>query len=326
MHTIVESTTVNYTQRQTPFIFNKTTDKKWELHENELSEQVPELYDTLASVNNFKPGSDKEIKHYVFTTFHQSFSYEDFIEGIKPVMEDGHDNVTYRIENGIFKELCLRAQNDPTNRYAIFIDEINRGNISQIFGELITLIEADKRIGASNEIKVKLPYSKKEFGVPSNIDIYGTMNTADRSVEALDTALRRRFSFVEMMPESQVIAAKSFKDFDRVNTMLTINKRIELLLDRNHTLGHAYFMKNDFRSSFENEIIPLLQEYFYNDYGKIGLVLGKGFVRVKELTLNNTSSIFADFETKNEVDIARSYELIPFHAVDFKQAIETLLA
>jgi 5-methylcytosine-specific restriction protein B len=117
-----------------------------------------------------------------------------------------------------------------------------------------------------------------------------------------------------------------FNNHPRKEIMERINNRIELLLDRNHTLGHAYFMKNDFKRSFENEIIPLLQEYFYNDYGKIGLVLGKGFVRVKELTLKNTSSIFADFETKNEVDIVRSYELIPFHEVDFKQAIDTLLA
>jgi len=325
MHTIVESTTVNYTQRQTPFIFNKTTDKKWELHENELSEQVPELYDTLASVNNFKPSSDKEIKHYVFTTFHQSFSYEDFIEGIKPVMEEGKENVTYKIENGIFKELCLRAQNDPNNRYAIFIDEINRGNISQIFGELITLIEADKRIGAPNEIKVKLPYSKKEFGVPSNIDIYGTMNTADRSVEALDTALRRRFGFVELLPDSSVVEKIAFKDYLRKEIMEQINNRVEVLLDKNHTLGHAYFIKNDFEHSFKNEIIPLLQEYFYNDAGKLGLILGKGFVRAKELTSTTNSNIFADFETKNEIDIVKSYELIPFAAVDFKTAIATLL-
>jgi hypothetical protein len=326
MHTIVESTTVNYTQRQTPFIFNKTADKKWELHENELKEQVPELYDTLASVNNFKPSSDKEIKHYVFTTFHQSFSYEDFIEGIKPVMEEGKENVTYKIENGIFKELCLRAQNDPTNRYAIFIDEINRGNISQIFGELITLIEPDKRIGAPNEIKVKLPYSKKEFGVPSNIDIYGTMNTADRSVEALDTALRRRFGFVELMPDASVVEKMHFTDFPRKEIMEQINNRVEVLLDKNHTLGHAYFIKNDFEHSFKNEIIPLLQEYFYNDCGKLGLILGKGFVRAKELTSATNPNIFADFDTKNEIDIVKSYELIPFAAIDFKAAIATLLA
>lgn len=326
MHTLVESTTVNYTQRQTPFLFNKTADKRWELHENELKEQVPELYDTLASVNNFKPSSDKEIKHYVFTTFHQSFSYEDFIEGIKPVMEEGKDNVTYRIENGIFKELCLRAQNDPNNRYAIFIDEINRGNISQIFGELITLIEEDKRIGASNEIKVKLPYSKKEFGVPSNIDIYGTMNTADRSVEALDTALRRRFSFVELMPDSFVVEKLDLKDYQRKEIMELINNRVEVLLDKNHTLGHAYFIKDDFEHSFKNEIIPLLQEYFYNDCGKLGLILGKGFVRAKELTRTTNPNIFAEFETKNEIDIVQSYELIPFEEVDFKTAIATLLA
>jgi Cdc6-like AAA superfamily ATPase len=325
MHTIQESENVAYSQRQTPLLFNKTVDKKWELLESEVKEQAPEIYDILDSVNNFKPNPNKEIKHYVFTTFHQSFSYEDFIEGIKPVMEDGQENVTYKIENGIFKELCLRAQNDPTNKYAIFIDEINRGNVSQIFGELITLIEHDKRIGASNEIKVKLPYSKKEFGVPMNVDIIGTMNTADRSVEALDTALRRRFSFKEMMPNEKVITEKNFKDYDRTSIMNLINQRIEVLLDRNYTLGHSYFIKEDFKNSFQNEIIPLLQEYFYNDYGKIGLVLGKGFVREKAIAAKNDKSIFADFDTKNEVDIVKSYELIPFSEINFEEAILTLL-
>lgn len=328
MHTIHESVTVAYTQRQTPFIFDKNEDKSWMLLENELKEQSPELYDILESINNFKANPEKEIKHYVFTTFHQSFSYEDFIEGIKPKMDDETETseLTYKIESGIFKELCSRAQSDPSNRYAIFIDEINRGNVSQIFGELITLIETDKRLGAVNEMKVKLPYSKKEFGVPSNIDIYGTMNTADRSVEALDTALRRRFSFKELMPNSEVVTKKGFTDYPRNAIMEKINNRIEVLLDRNHTLGHAYFIKPDFKSSFENEIIPLLQEYFYNDYGKIGLVLGKGFVREKSIAKTNDKSIFADFETKNEVDIIKSYELIPFNEVDFGAAITTLLA
>lgn len=325
MHTIVDSKTVNYTQRQTPFIFDKTADKKWQLFENELKEQAPEIYEIMDSVTNFKPNPNKEIKHYVFTTFHQSFSYEDFIEGIKPVMEEGQENVTYKIENGIFKELCLKAQNDPNNRYAIFIDEINRGNVSQIFGELITLIETDKRIGAEHELRVKLPYSKKEFGVPMNIDIYGTMNTADRSVEALDTALRRRFSFKELLPDSKVVDVKGFTDYPRKEIMEKLNTRIELLLDRDHTLGHAYFIKKDFKHSFENEIIPLLQEYFYNDYGKIGLVLGNGFVRVKASSAKNDKSVFAEFETKNEVDITKSYELIPFEEIDFDNAIQTLL-
>lgn len=326
MHTIQESENVAYSQRQTPLLFNKTEDKKWELLESEVKEQAPELYDIFDSISNFKPNPNKEIIHYVFTTFHQSFSYEDFIEGIKPVMLEGQENVTYTIENGIFKELCLRAQNDPTNRYAIFIDEINRGNVSQIFGEIITLIEEDKRIGAANEIKIKLPYSKKEFGVPMNVDIIGTMNTADRSVEALDTALRRRFSFIEMMPDEKVFDDLTFKDsFYRKNVMQRINQRIEVLLDRNYTLGHSYFIKEDFKKSFENEIIPLLQEYFYNDYGKIGLVLGKGFVREKSFTANNNKSIFADFETKNEVDITKSYELIPFTEINFDEAIQTLL-
>lgn len=299
-HTIIESKTVNYTQRQAPYIFDKTRDKKWELLETELKDQAPEVYDILDSVNNFKPNPNKEIKHYVFTTFHQSFSYEDFIEGIKPVMEEGKETISYQIENGIFKELCLKAQTDPENRYAIFIDEINRGNVSAIFGELITLIEPDKRIGTINELRVKLPYSKREFGVPKNVDIIGTMNTADRSVEALDTALRRRFSFIEMQPNPEVLSNSEYQDVDLKQLLETINQRIEVLVDKDHQIGHSYFIGiqnlEDLKLVFKDKIIPLLEEYFYGDFGKIGLVLGGNFIYQEE----NTAKFPKNFTYEND--------------------------
>lgn len=312
-HTIIESKTVNYTQRQTPYIFDKTKDKKWELLETDLKEQAPEIYDILDSVNNFKPNPNKEIKHYVFTTFHQSFSYEDFIEGIKPVMEEGKEAISYQIENGIFKDLCLKAQSDPENRYAIFIDEINRGNVSAIFGELITLIEPDKRIGAVNELKVKLPYSKREFGVPKNVDIIGTMNTADRSVEALDTALRRRFSFVEMQPNPNVLLDSEYTDIDLKQLLETINQRIEVLVDKDHQIGHSYFIGiqnlDDLKQIFKDKIIPLLEEYFYGDFGKIGLVLGGSFIYQEE----NTAKFPKNFAYENDfLEDKKVYRFTPF--------------
>lgn len=316
-HTVIESKTVNYTQRQTPYIFDKTKDKKWELLENELKEQAPEIYDILDSVNNFKPNPNKEIKHYVFTTFHQSFSYEDFIEGIKPVMEEGKETISYQIENGIFKDLCLKAQNDTENRYAIFIDEINRGNVSAIFGELITLIEPDKRIGAINELKVKLPYSKREFGVPKNVDIIGTMNTADRSVEALDTALRRRFSFIEMQPNPSVLLNSEYQDVNLKQLLETINQRIEVLVDKDHQIGHSYFIGiqnlDDLKQTFKDKIIPLLEEYFYGDFGKIGLVLGGSFIYQEE----NKAKFPKNFNYENDfLEDKKVYRFTPFENWD----------
>jgi Cdc6-like AAA superfamily ATPase len=325
-HTILDCPNVNARERSEPLYFSKDKNSNWTIDHELLDQYYPEALDILKSIQNFTGNEGIVVKNYDFVTFHQSFSYEDFIEGIKPRLEDGETELGFEIKDGVFKKLCLKAEADPNSNYAIFIDEINRGNVSAIFGELITLIEEDKRLSAKNELKIKLPYSKREFGVPSNLYIVGTMNTADRSVEALDTALRRRFCFVEMMPDLKVVADKNFTDYDRVQIMEKINQRVELLLDRNYTLGHSYFIKDHFKSSFENEIIPLLQEYFYNDCGKIGLVLGKGFVREKEISKNNSISIFADFDTKNEVDIIKSYELIPFSEIDFKIAIETLLA
>ncbi|MES2862768.1 MAG: AAA family ATPase [Bacteroidota bacterium] len=325
-HTVLACEYVNVKDRSEPMCFSKDENSNWTIDSELLTQYYPEAFDILKGIQNFTGSEGVSIKNYEFITFHQSFSYEDFIEGIKPKLDENDSDLAFEIKDGVFKKLCLKAEADPENDYALFIDEINRGNVSAIFGELITLIESDKRLGKKNELKVKLPYSKKEFGVPKNLYIIGTMNTADRSVEALDTALRRRFSFVEMMPELEVVEKEAFKDFDRVSIMQKINQRVEVLLDRNYTLGHSYFIKEDFKNSFENEIMPLLQEYFYNDYGKIGLVLGKGFVREKAITAKNDKSIFADFDTKNEVDIIKSYELIPFKDIDFNTALKTLLA
>ncbi|TCN67675.1 McrB family protein [Acetobacteroides hydrogenigenes] len=407
---------------------------------NQERDEVKKEYDRLVKAGQI-----------VFSTFHQNMSYEDFIEGIKPITQNG--KVEYEVQDGIFKQICVTAntpnQGDfnisydklqkklsevdrltlstPTgkqfeislnsngnltlytgsekkqqgtltkqniqrqingedmfvgwegyfkgviaaleadfgyvkqkvevseerrkkqkvkDKFVLIIDEINRGNVSSIFGELITLIEDDKRIGRDEALEVTLPYSKKKFGVPDNLYIIGTMNTADRSVEALDTALRRRFHFEEMAPKPEMLAPnymfwsllwkykkiewenpdyvkeekrlldfigasqtiwntrksiwKDFKnegkdvkqidkfpldEFGGVNLhlMLTkINQRIEKLIDKDHRIGHSYFInvqsEDDLKEAFRNKVIPLLEEYFFGDIGKIGLVLGDSFV------------------------------------------------
>ncbi|QYJ91998.1 AAA family ATPase [Shewanella halotolerans] len=323
----------------------------------------------------------------VFTTFHQSFSYEDFVEGLRAESESGQLN--YKIESGVFKQICERASegvtetddpfdqaltiftdalashdglmtlktitgkefdveygggntllvypksnqslqngysaslalvrqlyrtgskkgiynpsyvdgvlrylksncglqdyksqsiNLPVKQFVLIIDEINRGNISNIFGELITLIEPSKRAGGAEALSVKLPYSKESFSVPSNLHIIGTMNTADKSLAQVDIALRRRFEFVEMMPNHELLEGIVIDGIDVAKLLKTINQRIELLYDREHTIGHSFFLplKDDptlerLARIFELEILPLLEEYFFEDWERVGQALG----------------------------------------------------
>lgn len=254
----------------------------------------------------------------VFVTFHQSMSYEDFIEGIKPEpTKDG--KITYAVKNGIFKELCAKAENDKSQNYVIIIDEINRGNVANIFGELISLIEDDKRCGASEELCAELPYSHDIFSVPKNVYIIGTMNTADRSVEALDSALRRRFTFKEMMPKSELVPEEN-----KVRSIFKIiNQRIEVLKDREHQIGHSYFMgvnsEEGLKAVIYDKIIPLLQEYFYGDYEKIQLVLGEGFVKKDSASVKFAGDKSGDFE------VSEVYRIVPKDECKMETAVKKLL-
>lgn len=206
---------------------------------------------------------------YVRTiTFHQSYGYEDFIEGLRPTL-DPHKGIQYEWRPGIFKQMCKDASADPDNNFILIIDEINRGNIAKIFGELITLLEDDKRQGRDQEMSVILPGSQEHFVVPSNLYIIGTMNTADRSIALLDIALRRRFTFVEMRPEPALLANKNIEGIPLDKLLSRLNARIEALLDPDHNLGHSYFWNiqnlEELHFIWYQKIIPLLQEYFYND-------------------------------------------------------------
>ena len=287
-HSIPESLTVNSSARRDPLVFDKSEDSLWFIVESQ-KEQL-EDYKNLSAQLITGPEQTATIKRYEFVTFHQSYGYEEFVEGLRPINNENGE-ISYEVKPGVFKRICKRAESDPDNQYAIVIDEINRGNISKIFGELITLVETDKRIGSENELTVTLPYSGNYFSVPSNLDIIGTMNTADRSLTHIDVALRRRFKFKELRTDYTLIP----DNVEGINIrwlLYSINQRIELLLDREHVLGHALVMNIDSIESLQHvfitNIMPLLEEYFFENWGKIRQVLNdNGFIE-EQKEANNT--------------------------------------
>lgn len=250
---------------------------------------------TYSLQHNYLDKYDAELVE--FCTFHQSFSYEDFVEGLKPILGDS-DKISYNIEKGVFYKACEKAaklagynslqdavksvKEDRKQRFntaiagqklvLLCIDELNRGNVASIFGDLISLIEPSKRLGSEDELILTLPYSKERFGVPSNLMIVGTMNTADRSIQLLDSALRRRFRFEELPPILEKIKYEPAR-----NVLRAINKRVRAILNKDVQIGHAYFIdvENDEETLdvICKKVIPLLEEYFYNDIDKIRFVL-----------------------------------------------------
>jgi 5-methylcytosine-specific restriction protein B len=236
------------------------------------------LQESAESIRNrFEDYSEEE--RIALVSFHQAMSYEDFIEGIKPISQDGQ--LQYQLEDGLFKRLALKASANPNKAYVLIIDEINRGQVASIFGELITLLEEDKRQNAPNALSTILPYSRVRFSVPSNLYLIGSMNTADRGVEALDIALRRRFHFKEIEPQPQLLS-KDMMGINLAKLLETVNFRISKLLSPQKAIGHAYFLDvhnlEQLNQCMEYKIIPLLMEYFYHDLAKVGMVLGNSFV------------------------------------------------
>lgn len=341
-HTVESSTTVNYAKRFGLLVFDRMPDGRWYLP-NGLPDELRALLPEIRTA-----GHDGEPDNQFFVTFHPSFTYEDFVEGLRPE-SDAEDEATvrYPIRAGIFKQACERAVQltgfsagldgfcrlprqeraalmEDAPPVAVFIDEINRGNVARILGELITLIEPDKRLGQDNEIIVSLPGSRRLFGVPSNLWLIGTMNTADRSVVALDTALRRRFAFRECPPRPELLEGTQVEGVDLRRLLATINARIERLRDRDHLIGHAFLLPlkardrqtiDRLRAIFREAILPLLQEYFYDDLGRIGLVLGPKFVVAGEAA----GDVFAPgFQHDQRDDLAdrRTWRLANIDALD----------
>jgi len=276
-HTSPSSKTVNVANRGEPYLFDKDEEARWYLTEVGVEYVEQTLVDQLATLTQPAKEISKPEDFITRVAFHQSYAYEDFVEGFRPV---GINEI--EIVPGKFREVCAQAAGNPDANYVLIIDEINRGNISKIFGELITLLEDDKRDGQSASFPIELAYSHSKFKVPGNLYIIGTMNTADRSIALLDIALRRRFAFYELQPDPEllrgtVIQSEEGDEVDLEKLLQALNRRICKALGEDYQIGHSYFMKVTslpaLEFSWNNQILPLLKEYFYSQPEQLAEIL-----------------------------------------------------
>lgn len=274
--------------------FSATINESLDLYEDKKTLTIMKLLDKNPNLILYGPSGTGKT-HYInkikdlfdyaeMITFHQSYSYEQFIEGLTAEINNDTGQLQYFVKDGIFLSLCKKAKANPNEKYILLIDEINRGNISNIFGELITLIERTKRLGNLEEITVKLPYSNEDFSVPNNLYIIGTMNTSDKSIALIDIALRRRFTFFEITPDFSLIKTTNELILTSIKAVKVINNKIQNLIDREHVIGHSYFFRlldtpeneliSDIRYIWIYQLLPLLQEYFYTNSNEITSILG----------------------------------------------------
>lgn len=291
-HAHPDSITVNTSQRSANYYFDKTAASQWFM----LDEVKPTLRNRLAELLSLY--DEQSEKHYAqnfvvsrscLVSFHQSYGYDEFVEGIRPRINPHTGQMQYEIQQGAFLELCAKASNDPNHRYAMLIDEINRANTAQVFGELMSVIEPSKRAGGATPMTIRLAYSGRPFCVPSNVDIYATMNTQDHSLATLDTAFRRRFDFIHCYPDSSLLIEvydESGNRVDLATLMQALNQRLLMLLGAEAQLGQSYFMGIDdiaqlakrlYRqiipqiietiklSAMPNQVPQLLQQVLYGD-------------------------------------------------------------
>lgn len=270
--------------------FDKDDSSNWFL----LADSLPLLADLqnklddyqLAIHSQFQPNYlQPKLERFSFVSFHQAYGYEEFVEGIRPHIAD-NGQMSYRIESGAFLRLCQQAKQDPSHRYAMLIDEINRANVARVFGELMSLIEPTKRAGQTDSLSVNLAYSRQPFSVPSNVDIYATMNSQDHSLSPLDMAFRRRFEFIECRPQPQLLGKVMANgiEIDLAKLLTALNERISQNLAKDSQLGHSFLWGIDslqaLSAAFSQSIIPQVAQACQQHGQILQAIFGQTFIRL----------------------------------------------
>lgn len=285
MYSDKNSVRVKYHRRASQSYFDKDDSSNWFL----LADSLPLLADLQNKLNDYQNAISHQFQakkqRFSFVSFHQAYGYEEFVEGIRPHIAD-NGQMSYRVESGAFLRLCQQAKHDPSHRYAMLIDEINRANVARVFGELMSLIEPSKRAGQTDSLSVNLAYSRQPFSVPSNVDIYATMNSQDHSLAPLDMAFRRRFEFIECQPQPQLLGkvVANGIEIDLAKLLIALNERISQNLARDSQLGHSFLWGIDslhaLSAAFSQSIIPQVAQACQHHGQILQAIFGQRFIRL----------------------------------------------